>query len=135
MKKFDIFLIFAQIFYIDCRYSLEPPHIKAILTSTHNLCFRAKVRKLMYPPVNPSFTILNKKRNVTLEFKTLSAATYHIIFIFKSALNNLKLCLWFHYDFMSRSYLILKSLLKLAGAQNQKFIVSIWYNHPLQQSN
>ena len=25
--------------------------------STHNLCFQAKVRKIMYTPVNPSFTI------------------------------------------------------------------------------
>ena len=29
---------------------------EAVLTSTHNLCFRAKIRK-MYTPVNPSFTI------------------------------------------------------------------------------
>ena len=35
---FDIFLIFAQ--NIDCGYKLEPP-----LTSTHNLCFGAKIRK------------------------------------------------------------------------------------------
>ena len=25
--------------------------------STHNLCFRAKIRKIMFTPVNPSFTI------------------------------------------------------------------------------
>ena len=31
---------------------------EAILTSTHNLCFRAKLRKILYIPVNPSFTIL-----------------------------------------------------------------------------
>ena len=29
---------------------------EAALTCTHNLCFRAKIRK-MYTPVNPSFTI------------------------------------------------------------------------------
>ena len=34
MKNCDIFLIFAQ--NIDC---------EAVLTSTHNLCFRAKIRK------------------------------------------------------------------------------------------
>ena len=49
-KKSDIFPISAQ--NIDCGYSLEPP-----LTSTHNLCFWAKIRKIMYTPVNPSFTI------------------------------------------------------------------------------
>ena len=41
MKKKYIFLIFAQ--NIDCGYS------EAVLTSTHNLCFRAKVRKNEYP--------------------------------------------------------------------------------------
>ena len=30
--------------------------IEAVLTSTHNLCFGAKIRKT-YTPVNPSFTI------------------------------------------------------------------------------
>ena len=37
-KIFDSFLIFAQT--IDCEYTLEP-----LLTSTHNLCFGAKIRK------------------------------------------------------------------------------------------
>ena len=49
-KNSDIFLISAQ--NIDCVYSLE-----AVLTSTHNLCFWAEIRKIMYTPVNPSFTI------------------------------------------------------------------------------
>ena len=39
MKNCDIFLIFAQ--NIDSGYTLE----QAVLTSTHNLCFRAKIRK------------------------------------------------------------------------------------------
>ena len=47
MKNCNIFLIFAQ--NIDCGYSLEPPHNidcgYSFLTSTHNLCFRAKIRK------------------------------------------------------------------------------------------
>ena len=49
---------------IDCGYSLEPPRRggsneyshrlgEAVLTSTHNLCFRAEIRKIMYTPVNP----------------------------------------------------------------------------------
>ena len=37
----NIFLIFAQ--NIDCGYTLEPP--KAVLTSTHNLYLRPKIRK------------------------------------------------------------------------------------------
>ena len=36
---YAFFLIFAQ--NTDCGYTLEPP----VLTSTHNLCFRAKIRK------------------------------------------------------------------------------------------
>ena len=44
-KNCEFFLIFAQ------NINLE-----AVLTSTHDLCFRAKIRK-MYTPVNPSFTI------------------------------------------------------------------------------
>ena len=30
---------------------------EAVLTSTHNLCFWAEIRKIMYTPVNHSFTI------------------------------------------------------------------------------
>ena len=56
LKNFDIFLIFAQ--NIDCGYTLEPPRrggsneypqAEAVLTSTHNLCFRAKIRKISNP--------------------------------------------------------------------------------------
>ena len=42
-KNSDIFHISAQ--NIDCGYSLEPPR------------FLAGIRKIMYTPVNPSFTI------------------------------------------------------------------------------
>ena len=41
MKKCDIFLIYAQ--NKDRGYTLEPT--EAVLTSTHDLCFRAKIRK------------------------------------------------------------------------------------------
>ena len=44
MKNYDIFLIFVQ--NIDRGYRLEP---EAVLTSTHYLCFRAKIRKNVYP--------------------------------------------------------------------------------------
>ena len=41
----------------------EKNHIKiltfaeAVLTSTHNLCFRAEIRKIMYTPVNSLYYI------------------------------------------------------------------------------
>ena len=39
------FLFFAQ--SIDCGYKLEPPRRgEAVLTSTHNLCFGAKIRRV-----------------------------------------------------------------------------------------
>ena len=54
-KNSDIFHISAQ--NIDCGYSLEPPRLaEAVLTSIHNL-FWAEIRKIMYTPLNPSFTI------------------------------------------------------------------------------
>ena len=49
VKNSDIFHISAQ--NIDCGYG------EAVLTSTHNICFRAEIRKIVYSPVNPSFTI------------------------------------------------------------------------------
>ena len=47
-KNFDIFLIFAQ--NIDCGYTLEPLG-EAVLTSTHNLCFGAKIGIPLHTPV------------------------------------------------------------------------------------
>ena len=49
MKICDILLIFAQ--NIDCGYTLEPPQLEpheAVLTGTHDLCFRANIRKNVY---------------------------------------------------------------------------------------
>ena len=37
-RKTENFEIKRLIFFIDCGYSLEPPR-RAVLTSTHNLCF------------------------------------------------------------------------------------------------
>ena len=37
--------------------------IEAVLTGTHNICFRAKNKKIMYTPVVLSFTILGKTSN------------------------------------------------------------------------
>ena len=53
-SNFVIFLISAQNKY--CGYTLEPPQ-RGGSTTTHNLCFWAEIRKIMYTPVNPSFTI------------------------------------------------------------------------------
>ena len=50
-KRINILYISTQ--NIDCGYSFG----QAVLTSTHNLCFWAEIRKIMYTPVNPSFTV------------------------------------------------------------------------------
>ena len=53
-KKADIFHISAQ--NIDCGTRLN--HLgEAVLTSTYNLCSWAEIRKIVYTPVNLSFTI------------------------------------------------------------------------------
>ena len=49
VKNSNFFHISAQ--NIDCGYD------EAVLTSTHNICFWAEIRKIVYTPVNPSFTI------------------------------------------------------------------------------
>ena len=54
IKNSDIFHIPAQ--NIDCEYSLEPPR-RGGSNEYNNLWFWAKIRKIMYTPVNPSFTI------------------------------------------------------------------------------
>ena len=51
---FDIFQISAQ--YIDCEYSLEPPRRGGSNEYPQSM-FWAEIRKIMYTPVNPSFTI------------------------------------------------------------------------------
>ena len=52
MKNSDIFHISAQ--NIDCEYSLEPPRWA---NEYPQPMFWAEIRKLMYTPVNPSFSI------------------------------------------------------------------------------
>ena len=54
IKNSDIFHISAQ--NIDCGYSLEPPQ-RGGSNEYHNLCIWEEIRKIMYTPVNPSFTI------------------------------------------------------------------------------
>ena len=61
-KKNENFQIKILIFFhisaqnIDCRYSLEPPR-RGGSNEYLNLSFWAEIRKIMYTPVNPSFTI------------------------------------------------------------------------------
>ena len=64
MKTFrwKILIFFSSFFFqisaqnIDCGYSLDRLG-EAVLPSTHNLCFLAEIRKIMYIPVNPSLTV------------------------------------------------------------------------------
>ena len=53
-KYSDIFHISAQ--NIDCGYSLEPPRYGGSNEYPQSM-FWAEIRKIMYTPVNPSFTI------------------------------------------------------------------------------
>ena len=54
IKNSDIFHISAQ--NIDCGYSLEPPRWGGSNEYQQSM-FWAEIRKIMYTPVNPSFTI------------------------------------------------------------------------------
>ena len=54
MKNSDIFHISAQ--NIDCGYSLEPPRRGGSNEYPQSM-FLEEIRKIMYTPVNPSFTI------------------------------------------------------------------------------
>ena len=54
LKIFDYFLIFAQ--NIDCGYTLELPQSGSSNEYPQSI-FWSKNKKIMYTPVNPSFTI------------------------------------------------------------------------------
>ena len=54
IKKYDIFHISAQ--NIDCRYSLEPPRRGGSNEYPQSM-FLSRIRKIMYTPVDPSFTV------------------------------------------------------------------------------
>ena len=54
IKISDIFHVSAQ--NIDCGYSLEPPRRGGSNEYSQSM-FRAEIRKIMYTPVYPSFTI------------------------------------------------------------------------------
>ena len=54
IKNSDIFHVSAQ--NKDCGYSLEPPRRGGSNKYPQSM-FRSEIRKIMYTPVNPSFTI------------------------------------------------------------------------------
>ena len=57
MKNYDIFYIFAQ--NIDCWYTFEPPHLGGS-NEYPQFMIQRKIRKIMYTPVNPNFTVVKK---------------------------------------------------------------------------
>ena len=58
-KKTNTGILHISAQNIDCRYSLEPPRRGGSNEYPQSMFFR-KIRKIMYTPVNPSFTILIK---------------------------------------------------------------------------
>ena len=54
LKLFYIFSYFGQ--NIDCGYTLELSQL-LYSKSSHNVCFRAKIRKVTYTPLHPRLTI------------------------------------------------------------------------------
>ena len=54
MKNVFFFFFLLEKEIVDTRYKRV---IKAVLTSTHNLCFIAEIRKIMYAHANPFFSI------------------------------------------------------------------------------
>ena len=63
-RGMPIFLVLLQ--NIDCGYLLEPPRQEPVLTSTHNLCFGAKilVRKILKNDILKIFNFYNLKFSV-----------------------------------------------------------------------
>ena len=94
IKNSGSFHISAQ--NIDCEDLLEPP-LRGSSNKYHNLCFWAEVRKLMYTPVNPSFTVWkwglreSKLHRRVLMMKLTSLAK-------KIWLQLFQFCEWVHYS-------------------------------------
>ena len=105
-KRSDFFHISAQ--NIDLRYLLEPPH------STHNLCFWAEIRKIMYIPVNPSFT--------TLKWGLRESKLYLHVFVMyeEKPMTNLTLHINPPTDEQRRSFEVYFKLWKLQQEKNNK---------------
>ena len=59
IKTSHIFHIFARKHRLWVLVRTASASTEAVLTSTNNVCLRAKLRKIMYTPVNPSFTVKN----------------------------------------------------------------------------
>ena len=56
MKKSDIFFLYISAQNIDCGYPLKPPR-RGGSNGYPQSMFLAEIRKVMYIPINPSFTI------------------------------------------------------------------------------
>ena len=67
---------------IDCGYSLEPPQ-QAVLTSTHNLCFGAKIRKNIKLFLQKIFNFYNYRKNYNLHGRVFVMQTICFIIMMK----------------------------------------------------
>ena len=57
-KKFDIFKYFFSKHRLRVRVRTASPRLaEAVLTSTNNVCFGSKIRKLGIPPANHIFSV------------------------------------------------------------------------------
>ena len=52
------------LFFNICAQNIVGTRGEAVLTSTHNLCCKLKIRKCRYTPVNTSFTNVNSSFTV-----------------------------------------------------------------------
>ena len=57
-KKSNIIVVFSLKYRLLVLFRTAP-QTRAVLKSTHNLCFRAKIRKMMKTHVNPSFYVFS----------------------------------------------------------------------------
>ena len=69
MNNFETFKIFAQ--NKNCGYMLEPPGQGDFNINTHNLCFEAKIRKIVYPCVLQFYYIKVGYKGATLHGRVL----------------------------------------------------------------
>ena len=63
---------------MDCGYLLEPPHQGSSNEYPQSVFFLAEIRKIMYTPVNPSFTI--QKRGL------MGSKLYRYVFVMNDIL-------------------------------------------------
>ena len=76
MKNSDIFHISAQ--NIDCGYSLEPPRRGGSNEYPQSM-FLEEIRKIMYIPVNPSFTIQKRGLRGSKLYRYVFVMAYYVM--------------------------------------------------------